>query len=200
MNQEGEARDAGLRNPGFWEGKRVLVTGHTGFKGGWLSLWLLSLGADVIGYALAPATRPSLFDVAGVGRSMTSYIADVRDAQRVLDTMRDERPEIVFHLAAQPLVRRSPTIRSRGTSERRQRPRRRLGAHDDGVPRPGSITPADSEPDAPSTAWSRDRVGRLGWRPFGWRIPTSPDPAHGSSGGAACPTEAPSPNARRTTT
>ncbi len=93
---------------GFWAGKRVLVTGHTGFKGGWLSLWLQKLGAEVHGYALNPPTEPNLCTVAGVAQGMAaSTIADIRDPARMAEAMRAARPDIVFHLAAQPLVRLS---------------------------------------------------------------------------------------------
>jgi CDP-glucose 4,6-dehydratase len=93
---------------GFWRGKRVLVTGHTGFKGGWLSLWLQSLGAEVSGYALPPPTNPSLFEVASVDRGMVaSHLADIRDLPSLKAALRAGRPEVVFHLAAQPLVRHS---------------------------------------------------------------------------------------------
>ena len=91
----------------FWNGKRVLVTGHTGFKGGWLSLWLQRLGADVVGYALPPPTTPSLYEAARVGDGMESVEGDVRDLERVRDVVRRHRPEVVFHLAAQPQVRYS---------------------------------------------------------------------------------------------
>ena len=91
----------------FWEGKRVLLTGHTGFKGGWLSLWLQSLGANVTGYSLHPSTQPSLYEVARVGDGMCSHIADIRDLDRLVAVMRETRPEIVIHMAAQPLVRYS---------------------------------------------------------------------------------------------
>lgn len=95
-------------NPDFWRGKRVFLTGHTGFKGGWLSLWLQSMGAEVHGYALAPPTGTNLFTVAAVGKGMaSSEIADIRDADRLRQAMQAARPEIVFHLAAQPLVRYS---------------------------------------------------------------------------------------------
>lgn len=95
-------------NPGFWRGKRVFLTGHTGFKGGWLSLWLQSMGAEVYGYALNPPTAPNLFTVAEVGNGMAnSKIADIRDADNLRKAMQAARPEIVFHLAAQPLVRYS---------------------------------------------------------------------------------------------
>ncbi len=94
-------------NLAFWEGKRVLLTGHTGFKGSWLSLWLQAMGAQVVGYALAPQTNPSLFEVAEVGRGMTSIIGDIRDLERMRAVFAEHRPEVVFHMAAQPLVRYS---------------------------------------------------------------------------------------------
>ena len=93
--------------PSFWSGKKVFVTGHTGFKGGWLSLWLQSLGAEVIGYALQPPTHPSLFEVAQVARGMTSIVGDIRDGVLLTRAMQDSAPDIVIHMAAQPLVRRS---------------------------------------------------------------------------------------------
>lgn len=89
-----------------YAGRRVLVTGHTGFKGGWLALWLERLGARVYGLALPPDTTPALFDEAGLAGSMGSHIADLRDASAVAGVLARTRPEIVFHLAAQPLVRR----------------------------------------------------------------------------------------------
>lgn len=91
----------------FWRGKRVLVTGHTGFKGSWLCLWLQSMKAEVCGLAHAPATQPDLFSVARVGDGMTSQVGDIRDYATVLATMQAFRPDIVLHMAAQPLVRRS---------------------------------------------------------------------------------------------
>ena len=94
-------------NPAFWQGKRVLVTGHTGFKGSWLSLWLQSMGAQVTGYALAPPTNPSLFDIAEVARGMTSIIGDIRDLAKLQVVFAEHQPEIVIHMAAQPLVRYS---------------------------------------------------------------------------------------------
>ena len=90
-----------------WSGKRVLLTGHTGFKGSWLSLWLQGKGADVCGLALNPPTRLNLFEDAKVERNMRSVIADIRDTDLVRKTFLEHRPEIVFHLAAQPLVRNS---------------------------------------------------------------------------------------------
>ena len=92
-------------SPDFWRGKRVYLTGHTGFKGSWLALWLASLGADVFGYALKPVTEPSLFVLGRVGDVMSrSTIADIRDREALARDMRDARPDILFHLAAQPLV------------------------------------------------------------------------------------------------
>ena len=94
-------------NAEFWRGKRVLLTGHTGFKGSWLSLWLQSMGAQVVGYALAPPTEPSLFEVAGVGAGMTSVIGDILDLEHLRSVFAEHKPEIVIHMAAQPLVRYS---------------------------------------------------------------------------------------------
>ncbi len=94
-------------NPAFWQGKRVLLTGHTGFKGSWLSLWLQSMGAQVTGYALAPPTNPSLFDIAEVAQGMTSVIGDIRDLAKLQVVFAEHQPEIVIHMAAQPLVRYS---------------------------------------------------------------------------------------------
>lgn len=94
-------------NPDFWRGKRVLITGHTGFKGSWLSLWLQSMGAEVYGLALAPPTIPDLFTEARVAEGMTSVIGDIRDYDTVLASMTASKPEIVIHMAAQPLVRYS---------------------------------------------------------------------------------------------
>lgn len=94
-------------NPRFWRKKRVLVTGHTGFKGAWLSLWLQQTGATVLGLALPPESRPALFDQANVEHGMVSLSVDVRDSSAVSRTMTELQPEIIFHLAAQSLVRRS---------------------------------------------------------------------------------------------
>ena len=90
-----------------YSGKRVLVTGHTGFKGSWLPLWLNELGADVIGYALKPPTTPSLFKVCGIEKKITSIIADIRNLKMLREVFAEYQPEIVFHMAAQSLVRYS---------------------------------------------------------------------------------------------
>jgi CDP-glucose 4,6-dehydratase len=92
------------RNDGFWRGRRVLVTGHTGFKGAWLTLWLRSLGADVTGYALPPPSQPNLWSLLAAGRSI---LGDIRDADRVAATVVDTAPHVVIHMAAQALVRES---------------------------------------------------------------------------------------------
>lgn len=94
-------------NPAFWRGKRVFLTGHTGFKGGWLSLWLQHLGAEVTGFALAPPTHPSLFEEAAVGNGMRSIIGDIRDLATLQQALVEAKPDIVIHMAAQPLVRYS---------------------------------------------------------------------------------------------
>lgn len=95
-------------NREFWRGRRVFLTGHTGFKGGWLSLWLQHMGAEVHGYALPPPTAPCLFEVANVAGGMaSSTVADIRDTVAFTRAMQSARPEMVFHLAAQPLVRHS---------------------------------------------------------------------------------------------
>jgi CDP-glucose 4,6-dehydratase len=91
----------------FWKGKTVFVTGHTGFKGSWLVLWLSRLGARVVGYALQPPTTPSLFALAGVAEAITSLEADVRDLGTLSAALSDAKPDLVFHLAAQSLVRNS---------------------------------------------------------------------------------------------
>ena len=97
-------------NREFWRGKRVFLTGHTGFKGGWLALWLVDMGAEVHGYALTPPTEPNFFTVCGLEASLkSSTIAEIRDAEKLTRTMQAAKPEIVLHLAAQPLVRYSYT-------------------------------------------------------------------------------------------
>ena len=94
-------------NPSFWQGMRVFLTGHTGFKGSWLSLWLQSMGANLHGLALSPPTTPALFNEADVGAGMQSTIGDIRDYAEVLAAMQACEPHIVIHMAAQPLVRYS---------------------------------------------------------------------------------------------
>lgn len=91
----------------IYRGRRVLLTGHTGFKGGWLALWLSRIGADVTGFALAPSTSPSLFEHASIGNHVRHIEGDIRDYQQLERVWRDVNPEVVFHLAAQALVRRS---------------------------------------------------------------------------------------------
>ncbi len=94
-------------DPSFWNGKRVLVTGHTGFKGSWLTLWLTELGAQVSGLALDPSTTPSMYDLVGNNNVVDSHIGSVADTAFVTDVMERVQPEVVFHLAAQVLVRES---------------------------------------------------------------------------------------------
>jgi CDP-glucose 4,6-dehydratase len=92
-------------NVSFWKDRRVFLTGHTGFKGSWLSLWLSELGADVTGYALPPPTQPSLFEQAGLSASVRSLSADIRDYPRLKSAIAECRPEVVIHMAAQSVVR-----------------------------------------------------------------------------------------------
>lgn len=95
-------------DPIFWKGKKVFLTGHTGFKGSWLSLWFASMGAKVVGYALAPNTTPNLFDVLAINSLIEkSHIADIRDLANLQKSMSEAKPDIVIHMAAQPLVRYS---------------------------------------------------------------------------------------------
>jgi CDP-glucose 4,6-dehydratase len=104
---EGAPDRGGTVDPEFWHGRRVLITGHTGFKGSWLSLWLQSLGARVTGFSDAVPTRPSLYELARVGEGMESVEGDVRDPDAVAEAVAAAGPEVVIHMAAQPFVRRS---------------------------------------------------------------------------------------------
>jgi CDP-glucose 4,6-dehydratase len=99
-------------NPDYWRGRRVFITGHTGFKGGWLSLWLQNLGAELYGFALEPSTRPSLFNLADVAIGMHSTIGDIRDIALLQKAMNEASPEVIIHMAAQPLVLKSYQNRS----------------------------------------------------------------------------------------
>lgn len=94
-------------NPIFWQGKKVFLTGHTGFKGSWLSLWLQSMGATVKGFALQPPTQPALFEQARVADGMESVIGDIRNLEAITSAMVSFNPDILIHMAAQPLVRLS---------------------------------------------------------------------------------------------
>jgi CDP-glucose 4,6-dehydratase len=94
-------------DPHFWKGRRVFITGHTGFKGSWLSLWLQKLSAEVVGYSLPAPTSPSLFEVGGVATGMESIVGDVRDYSRLWDALEKHKPEIIFHMAAKSVVRAS---------------------------------------------------------------------------------------------
>ena len=91
----------------FYKGKKVLVTGHTGFKGSWLCRWLLNLGAEVTGYALESPTEPDLFHLLDIESRMRSVTGDIRDLEKLHQVFAEAQPEIVLHLAAQPIVRES---------------------------------------------------------------------------------------------
>ena len=97
--------NSGEVNPKFWKGKKVFLTGHTGFKGSWLSIWLQNMGAKVKGYSLKPKSKPSLFNLANVEIGMDSQIGDIRDLKNLTLSIKSFKPEIVIHMAAQPLVR-----------------------------------------------------------------------------------------------
>jgi CDP-glucose 4,6-dehydratase len=91
----------------FWRNKKVFLTGHTGFKGAWLSVWLRSMGADVTGYALKPPTKPNLFELCRLDRTMKSVIADIRDRRRLEKSVSAAKPEVIIHMAAQAILRES---------------------------------------------------------------------------------------------
>ena len=94
-------------SPLFWKGRRVLVTGHTGFNGAWMCAWLNQLGAQVFGLALAPEGSPNLFDALALGEKVDHFVGDIRDQETLNERLKAAQPEVIFHLAAQPLVRRS---------------------------------------------------------------------------------------------
>ena len=99
--------NTGIVYPKFWKDKKVFLTGHTGFKGSWLSLWLQTMGANVKGYSLEVSTKPALFVLADVANGMKSEIGDIRDLEQLTQSMVSFSPDILIHLAAQPLVRLS---------------------------------------------------------------------------------------------
>src|SRR5690242_17541700 len=105
MGEQSGAVENLVMNLNFWKNKKILVTGHTGFKGSWLSLWLQSLGANVVGLSLDPPTEPNLFSIAAVSQNMTSLIGNITDLKLMHSVQAEHQPEIIFHLAAQPLVR-----------------------------------------------------------------------------------------------
>ena len=105
MGERPRALEDMVIDRGLWQGRRVLLTGHTGFKGAWLALWLQRLGAQVTGLALEPPTQPNLFQTARVVDGMRSLQVDVRDLSQICGAISDARPEIVIHMAAQSLVR-----------------------------------------------------------------------------------------------
>jgi CDP-glucose 4,6-dehydratase len=96
-----------LLNTNFWKDKKVFITGHSGFKGSWMCLWLESMGADIAGYSLEPSSSPSLFSESDVGRNINNTFADIRDLSTLTNAILSFKPEIVIHMAAQPLVRKS---------------------------------------------------------------------------------------------
>src|SRR5471032_9789 len=107
----------------FWRGKKVFLTGHTGFKGSWMTLWLQALGARVTGFALAPDTNPNLFTLGRVEDGIESIIGDIRDRALLTEAMKAASPDIVIHMAAQPLVRESyvTPVETYETNERLRR-------------------------------------------------------------------------------
>ncbi len=123
-------------DPDFWRARRVLLTGHTGFKGAWLALWLRTLGAQVTGFSLGVPTRPSLYELARVGEGIESIEGDVRDPSALAAALAAARPEVVVHMAAQSLVRRSfaePARDLRGQRDGDRQPARRAAPRAAGV-------------------------------------------------------------------
>jgi CDP-glucose 4,6-dehydratase len=111
MNKHRSSNHPILRSSNFWSGKRVFITGHTGFKGSWLSIWLSLKGAKVYGYALKPPTKPSLFEQAKVYKLLEeNIISDIRDYEKLSKSIKNIKPDIIIHMAAQPLVRDSYLI------------------------------------------------------------------------------------------
>ena len=103
-------REGSLENmvsPDFWKNRRVAITGHTGFKGSWLSFWLLEIQAAVYGFSQAPETRPALFEQLKLATCLNHQLGDIINAEQVQGWLRQVKPDVLFHLAAQPLVRRS---------------------------------------------------------------------------------------------
>lgn len=98
---------ANVINSEFWKDKKVFITGHTGFKGSWMCLWLESMGADIAGYSLEPSSSPNLFEEANTGKNIKNTFADIRDSSCLNEAISSFKPEIVIHMAAQPLVRQS---------------------------------------------------------------------------------------------
>ena len=94
-------------NKEFWNGKRVFITGHTGFKGSWLCLWLHSLGAEITGFSLGPPTNPNLFEICSLNQYANTITGDIRDRKLLDSTLSGANPDIVFHMAAQSLVKES---------------------------------------------------------------------------------------------
>lgn len=109
-NWKGSLENMDIINNEFWKSKRVFVTGNTGFKGSWLSLWLLQLGANVKGFSLEPPTEPSLFSLANLSQNISTDIGDIRNYEALFNSIKEFKPEIVIHMAAQPLVRDSYRI------------------------------------------------------------------------------------------
>jgi CDP-glucose 4,6-dehydratase len=107
VNRHGRVGIKGMSYSSFWKNKKVFLTGHTGFKGSWLCIWLHSLGAKVTGYALDPPSQPSLYEIAGINRIVESIYGDVRDYETLHSALQKSNAEIVLHMAAQSLVRES---------------------------------------------------------------------------------------------